>query len=95
MTTLKLPWSSTLPRLSILEKKPNNPNNDDPEKSFSKKIPQIFASSAAKESRRRQARDARERIIFDNLSRYALIPALEIFRCVDCDPSPYPPKSNG
>jgi hypothetical protein len=86
---LKLPSSSTVSRLFTLEKKANNSDND-LEKSFSKKIPHMFASSAVKESRRRQARDARERVIFDNLARYALIPALEIFRYVARDPKPCP-----
>lgn len=39
----------------------------------------ILVSSAVKESRIREARDRRERAIFDHLARYALIPASEIF----------------
>jgi hypothetical protein len=42
----------------------------------------ILVSSAVKESRIREARDRRERAIFDHLARYALIPASEIFKCV-------------
>ena len=46
------------------------------------KFESILVSSAVKESRIREARDRRERAIFDHLARYALIPAFEIFKCV-------------
>jgi hypothetical protein len=42
----------------------------------------ILVSRAVKESRIREARDRRERVIFDHLARYARIPASEIFTCV-------------